>query len=118
MPNIDHRFASTRKASRRALLCSVLALVGVGLAATLVDSAAAATATTAKARFPLTINNCGRTLHLKRPPKRVVGLDQITTELLLHLGVSKSVVGTANQSDPPFPSIAGQYQKGSSISVQ
>ncbi|MGD9794335.1 MAG: ABC transporter substrate-binding protein [Acidimicrobiia bacterium] len=67
---------------------------------------ASETATT----FPMTIENCGRSLEIKAPPKRVVGLDQISTEILLELGLGDKIVGTANQSDPPFDAVATQYK--------
>lgn len=59
--------------------------------------------------FPLELVNCGRVQRFAAPPRRIAGLDQISTELLLHLGAVDDIVLTANQSDPPFPAIAREY---------
>lgn len=60
---------------------------------------------------PVTVENCGRQVTVTTAPTRIVGLDQISTELLLHLGVGDRVAGTANQSDPPFADIAAAFGK-------
>ncbi|MGD9753054.1 MAG: ABC transporter substrate-binding protein [Acidimicrobiia bacterium] len=61
------------------------------------------------AAFPVEVENCGRTLTFEQAPTRTIGLDQISTELLLHLGVADAIVGTANQSDPPFEGVATEF---------
>ncbi|MDX3503996.1 ABC transporter substrate-binding protein [Streptomyces sp. ATCC51928] len=50
--------------------------------------------------FPLTIENCGRTVTVKAPPQRAVSVDQGSTEILLSLGLADRLAGTATWSDP------------------
>lgn len=45
--------------------------------------------------FPLTVENCGALETFQRPPTRVVTIGQHETELLLALGVEKTIVGTS-----------------------
>ena len=45
--------------------------------------------------FPVTIENCGRTLTFAQPPQRVISLWQPSNELLLALGVQDQVIGFA-----------------------
>ncbi|NEE49097.1 hypothetical protein G3M55_31410, partial [Streptomyces sp. SID8455] len=45
--------------------------------------------------FPYTVTNCGVTTTFKAPPKRVVTMNQHVTEIMLELGLTKSLVGTA-----------------------
>jgi len=59
--------------------------------------------------FPIEIVNCGRIQRFASPPQRLASLDQVSTELLLHLGQVDTIVATANRSDPPFPTIARDY---------
>lgn len=50
--------------------------------------------------FPLTLQNCGRTVTVKAPPQRAVSVDQGSTEILLSLGLADRLAGTATWSDP------------------
>ncbi|MFE1484634.1 ABC transporter substrate-binding protein [Streptomyces fimicarius] len=50
--------------------------------------------------FPLTIENCGRTVTVKAPPQQAVSVDQGSTEILLSLGLADRLAGTATWSDP------------------
>ncbi|WP_327406793.1 ABC transporter substrate-binding protein [Streptomyces sp. NBC_01288] len=52
------------------------------------------------AGFPLTLTDCGKTVTLKSAPKRVVSLNQGTTEILLSLGLADRIAGTATWTDP------------------
>ncbi len=45
--------------------------------------------------YPLTVENCGKTLTFDAPPQRVVSVGQATTEILYSLGLADRVVGTA-----------------------
>ncbi|MCC6607492.1 MAG: ABC transporter substrate-binding protein [Anaerolineae bacterium] len=49
--------------------------------------------------FPVTIENCGRTLTFTQPPERVVGLWQPVNETLLALGVQDRIIGFAGMYD-------------------
>jgi iron complex transport system substrate-binding protein len=63
--------------------------------------------------YPLTVENCGRSQTFHQPPQRVVTLGQHETELLLALGLGKSIVGTAVWFGrlPPALAPAGQGLK-------
>ncbi|WP_103510370.1 ABC transporter substrate-binding protein [Streptomyces sp. SM13] len=50
--------------------------------------------------FPLTLENCGRTVTVEAPPRRAVSVDQGSTEILLSLGLADRLAGTATWSDP------------------
>ena len=50
-------------------------------------------------KFPVTIENCGRTLTFTAPPRRVIGLWQPSNELLLALGVHQQVIGFGGMYD-------------------
>lgn len=52
------------------------------------------------AGFPLTVANCGRGVVVPAPPRRVVSLNQGSTEILLSLGLADRMVGTATWTDP------------------
>jgi iron complex transport system substrate-binding protein len=52
------------------------------------------------AGFPLTLTDCGNEVTLKSAPKRVVSLNQGTTEILLSLGLADRIAGTATWTDP------------------
>ncbi|MDQ0982902.1 ABC transporter substrate-binding protein [Streptomyces sp. V2I9] len=52
------------------------------------------------AGFPLTLENCGRTVTVQAPPERAVSVDQGSTEILLSLGLADRLAGTATWSDP------------------
>ncbi|GLI04673.1 lipoprotein [Paenibacillus tyrfis] len=58
---------------------------------------------------PVTIENMGRTLTFKEAPKRAVSLNQHTTEIMLSLGLEKSMVGTAYMDDEILPELKEKY---------
>ena len=75
-----------------------------------VTSTTAAEATLAG--FPLTIENCGRTLTFATPPERVLTTWQAPPELLVKLGLGDKIVGTENALQfPPPADIAEAYAK-------
>ncbi|MBK3584268.1 ABC transporter substrate-binding protein [Streptomyces microflavus] len=59
--------------------------------------------------FPYTVTNCGVTTTFKAPPKRVVTMNQHVTEIMLELGLTKSLVGTAYLDDKVLPKYAKDY---------
>ncbi|MFI1187707.1 ABC transporter substrate-binding protein [Streptomyces californicus] len=59
--------------------------------------------------FPYTVENCGVTATYKTPPKRVVTMNQHVTEIMLELGLKKSLVGTAYLDDKVLPKYAKDY---------
>lgn len=56
----------------------------------------------ATAGYPLELDNCGTTVTVPAPPRRIVTVKSSTTELLLALGLGDRIVGTAFL-DGPFP---------------
>lgn len=50
-------------------------------------------------QYPVTVQNCGRTLTFSAPPSRVIGLWQPSNELLLALGVHQRVIGFGGMYD-------------------
>ncbi|MFH9298098.1 ABC transporter substrate-binding protein [Streptomyces sp. NPDC017520] len=59
--------------------------------------------------FPYTVKNCGVTTTFTAPPKRVVTMNQHVTEIMLELGLKKSLVGTAYLDDQILPKYAKEY---------
>lgn len=51
------------------------------------------------ASFPVSVENCGRTLTFAAPPERVVGMWQPPNEMLLALGVQDRVIGLGGMYD-------------------
>lgn len=56
----------------------------------------------ATAGYPIELDNCGTTVTVPAPPRRIVTVKSSTTELLLALGLGDRIVGTAFL-DGPFP---------------
>ncbi|MBY6349136.1 ABC transporter substrate-binding protein [Rhodococcoides corynebacterioides] len=56
--------------------------------------------------FPLTLENCGRSVTVDAPPQRAVSLNQSSTEILLSLGLADRMVGTATWTDPVRENLA------------
>ncbi|MEW1582114.1 ABC transporter substrate-binding protein [Streptomyces microflavus] len=76
------------------------------------DGDAAGTGNKASAKsdgFPYTVTNCGVTTTYKAPPKRVVTMNQHVTEIMLELGLTKSLVGTAYLDDKVLPKYEKDY---------
>ncbi|MFF2778263.1 ABC transporter substrate-binding protein [Streptomyces sp. NPDC058052] len=88
------------------------------LAAALLPLLAACTAAPASAPgtakpapgFPYEITNCGTTTTLQAPPKRAVTMNQHVTEVMLALGLEKSLAGTAYLDDAVLPAYAKAYR--------
>ncbi|MET9951368.1 ABC transporter substrate-binding protein [Streptomyces sp. NPDC006339] len=73
--------------------------------------AAPAPGPTAKAApgFPYTVTNCGTTTTYQAPPKRAVTMNQHVTEIMLALGLEKSLAGTAYLDDAILPAYKKAY---------
>ncbi|WP_250290355.1 ABC transporter substrate-binding protein [Streptomyces atroolivaceus] len=50
--------------------------------------------------FPVTLENCGRTVTVDAAPRHAVSLNQGSTEILLSLGLADRLAGTATWTDP------------------
>lgn len=59
--------------------------------------------------FPYTVDNCGVKTTYQAPPKRVVTMNQHVTEVMLALGLEKSLVGTAYLDDAILPAYKKAY---------
>lgn len=73
-------------------------------------SAALAGGAAPTAAFPVTIENCGRSLTFAAPPERVISLWQPPTELLLALGVQDRIVGLAGTYTDLRPDLAARAE--------
>ncbi|MFE3072240.1 ABC transporter substrate-binding protein [Streptomyces sp. NPDC059247] len=93
---------------RRHKLLPALALVPL-LAACATTPAPDATAGKAPAGFPYTVDNCGVKSTYQAPPKRAVTMNQHVTEVMLALGLEKSLVGTAYLDDTVLPAYKKAY---------
>ncbi|WP_433328297.1 ABC transporter substrate-binding protein [Spirillospora sp. CA-294931] len=61
--------------------------------------------------FPVTVTNCGVTTSYQRPPQRAVSLNQHATEVMLALGLEKSMVGTGYPDDKVLPEFQAAYDR-------
>ncbi|MFI6484769.1 ABC transporter substrate-binding protein [Nonomuraea sp. NPDC050663] len=69
----------------------------------------AAPAAAAPAGFPLTLDNCGVKTTFEQPPKRAISMNQHATEVMLALGLEKSMIGTAYLDDKVLPDYQAAY---------
>ncbi|MFB6509977.1 ABC transporter substrate-binding protein [Streptomyces virginiae] len=61
--------------------------------------------------FPVTVSNCGVKTTYERPPQRAVSLNQHATEVMLALGLEKSMVGTGYLDDSILPEYQAAFGK-------
>lgn len=97
---------------RTPALIAAAVLLPLALTACSTPDGDAATGEKAAAKsdgFPYTVKNCGVTTTFKAPPKRVVTMNQHVTEIMLELGLAKSLVGTAYLDDQVLPEYAQDY---------
>ncbi|GGL37647.1 ABC transporter substrate-binding protein [Planomonospora parontospora] len=73
------------------------------------DAPAAAQAAAAPAGFPVTLDNCGVRTTYERPPRRAISMNQHATEVMLALGLEKSMIGTAYLDDKVLPEYQAAY---------
>ncbi|MEU6878501.1 ABC transporter substrate-binding protein [Streptomyces sp. NPDC046712] len=92
---------------RRPTLLPAAALVPL-LAACSAPSAQAPAAKAAPG-FPYTVSNCGVKTTFQAPPKRAVTMNQHVTEVVLALGLEKSLAGTAYLDDRILPAYKKAY---------
>ncbi|QFG27597.1 ABC transporter substrate-binding protein [Actinomadura sp. WMMB 499] len=72
----------------------------------------------APAGFPVTVTNCGVTTTYDRPPRRAVSLNQHATEVMLALGLEKSMAGTGYLDDKVLPEFQAAYDSVKVISEE
>ncbi|MFG1921688.1 ABC transporter substrate-binding protein [Cryptosporangium sp. NPDC048952] len=91
-----------------------------GLAASLLLLAACggqdAESTAPDGDYPISVENCGRTVTIDRPIDKAVSISQPASELLLSLGLEDRMAGTASWSDPVLPAFAAANEKVPRIS--
>ncbi|QKW06759.1 ABC transporter substrate-binding protein [Streptomyces sp. NA04227] len=61
--------------------------------------------------FPYTVTNCGVRTTFEAPPERAVTMNQHVTEIMLALGLEKSMAGTAYLDDKIAPAYRAAYKK-------
>lgn len=61
------------------------------------------------AGYPVTVTNCGVTTTYQRPPQRAVTMNQHVTEIMLALGLERSMAGTAFLDDRIPPEYRAAY---------
>lgn len=74
-------------------------------------SASGKASNTAAAKYPVTISNCGRQVTVDQAPHKAVTLNQGATEVMLALGLSGSMAGTAYLDDQVSKQWAADYAK-------
>ncbi|HEY5224264.1 MAG TPA: putative F420-0 ABC transporter substrate-binding protein [Microbacteriaceae bacterium] len=85
---------------------TALALMLSGCSAAASGQSAASASVTASAAASGPIDNCGTTVTVGAPPKRIVTIKSSATELLLALGLGKRIVGSAFLDGPIPASLA------------
>lgn len=87
----------------RALVAAAAATLGMSLVACsstpTAPAASPGPATAEKAVFPVTVQNCGRSLTFQRPPSRVITGYQPVFENLVALGLGDQIIGRLNFSE-------------------
>ncbi|MEU8686737.1 ABC transporter substrate-binding protein [Streptomyces sp. NPDC048611] len=68
--------------------------------------------------FPVTVSNCGVRTTYQRPPQRAVSLNQHATEVMLALGLEKSMVGTGYLDDKILPKYQDAYSRVKTLSKE
>ncbi|WP_399495056.1 hypothetical protein [Streptomyces sp. P9(2023)] len=93
----------------RRILLPAVALVPLLAACAAPADQAAAPSGKAAPGFPYTVANCGVKTTYQAPPKRAVTMNQHVTEVMLALGLEKSLVGTAYLDDRILPAYKKAY---------
>ncbi|PZR53746.1 zinc ABC transporter substrate-binding protein [Xylanimonas oleitrophica] len=89
-----------RTAPAALALGALAALTACGSAVT---AAGAGGGTAAADGYPVTVENCGRTLTVDSAPERIVGLSPAQTELLVRLGLADRLAGQAQTDMHELP---------------
>lgn len=106
--------------SRRTLSLLLTALVALSVSGCggPAEQSDASSAGPAPKGFPLTVSNCGVRTTYRHPPQRAVSLNQHATEIMLALGLQKSMVGTGYLDDKVLPKYRDAYRKVKTVSKQ
>ncbi len=98
--------SAPRRALSSGLLILTLAACASSPAPTTGPETAAATST---AFAPVSVDNCGTTVRVDAPPRRVVTIKSSATEMMLRLGLGDALVGTAFSDGPVPDDLADAY---------
>ncbi|MFD7899162.1 ABC transporter substrate-binding protein [Streptomyces sp. NPDC059743] len=104
------RRALTPAVISAAAIAVLLPLAACGTTTDAAEPADGGPAAKAAPGFPYTVTNCGVTTTYQAPPKRVVTMNQHVTEVMLALGLEKSLVGTAYLDDRILPAYEKAYK--------
>ncbi|WP_084550639.1 ABC transporter substrate-binding protein [Actinomadura rifamycini] len=105
LPVVRDRGGRRARSALGSALALVLLLSGCGASGRAADGRDGA----APPGFPVTVENCGVTTTYERPPRRAVSLNQHATEVMLALGLERSMVGTAFPDDAVPPEFERAY---------
>ncbi|MFF0448204.1 ABC transporter substrate-binding protein [Streptomyces sp. NPDC004609] len=92
-----------RSAARRAALIASAVLLPLTACGTGAAESGKPRADEPAPGFPYTVDNCGTRTTYQAPPERAVTMNQHVTEIMLELGLEKSLVGTAYLDDEVLP---------------
>ncbi|MFD6855848.1 ABC transporter substrate-binding protein [Rhodococcus sp. NPDC060090] len=94
-----------------ALIAAAMTVAGCSSSDTETDTTEQDITASSTSNYPLSIENCGRTVTIDGPPQRAVSLNQGSTEILLSLGLADRMVGTATWTDPVRENLAAENEK-------
>ncbi|MFD6897121.1 ABC transporter substrate-binding protein [Rhodococcus sp. NPDC060086] len=94
-----------------ALIAAAMTVAGCSSSDTETDTTEQDITASSTSNYPLSIENCGRTVTIDGPPRRAVSLNQGSTEILLSLGLADRMVGTATWTDPVRENLAAENEK-------
>ncbi|MGX4689827.1 ABC transporter substrate-binding protein [Streptomyces sp. JNUCC 63] len=100
------------------LLATASALLIAGCGGSARQNADGTAGAAAAKGFPVTLSNCGVTATYQRPPQRAVSLNQHVTEVMLALGLEKSMVGTAYPDNGILPEYQAAYRTIESLAKE
>lgn len=115
-PSNDDRGETLAMEGRKQMTLQITALAAAGFMALIGVSSDPAKA--GSTHYPLTIDNCGRTVTYQAAPQRAVGLGQNSAEILLALGLQERMVGTAFWPSKVLPEFAEANAKVKLLSVE
>ena len=103
---------------RRGIVLAIAALItGTTACGTVTTEKTASSSAARGGDYPVTVENCGRTVTVPDAPERVVSMHPSITELLIQLGVGDKVVAQAQDAlGEPSPELAKQVEAIPSIS--
>ena len=85
--------------------------IRLSLAAFILAAASALPAQAESTTYPLTLENCGRSITFDKAPNRAVSIGQSNTEILLSLGLAGKMVGTGVWFSPVMQEFAAENAK-------